>query len=64
VPNELKPRVIQKVFDVLLSAGKKVVESDNLVTLFEKPIGQVGAQKTRTAGNEHALSDVVGRGCH
>jgi len=50
------------VLDVLLGSGKEVIKTDYLVALFEKPIGQVRPQKTGTAGNEHALANVVGRG--
>ena len=62
MPNQFKSRVIQQMLDVLLCAGKKVVETDDFVTLLEKPIGQVRPQKTGTAGNEHALANVVGGG--
>ena len=50
------------MLDILFRPCEKVVETDNLVALFEKPIGKMGAQKTGTAGNEHALANVVGGG--
>ena len=62
MPNKLEPGVIQQMLDILLRTGKKVVETDYLVALIKKPIGQVRTQESRATGNEHALTDMVGSG--
>lgn len=48
---ELKPVVIKQMADVVLGASKQVIDADDLVTLTEKPVTQVGAQKSGAAGH-------------
>ncbi len=45
-----------QVFDVAGGAGDEVVHGDNLVSLSQEAIAQVGAQEARSAGDQHAHS--------
>jgi hypothetical protein len=51
VAHELEVWVIHQVGDVLLSPGKKVVDTEDVVPRTDQAITQVRSQKTGPAGH-------------
>ena len=51
MPHQFICGVAHQMSDVLLTAGKKVIEAYDLVPIFNKPFAQVRTDKTGTAGD-------------
>jgi hypothetical protein len=51
VPQEFKPRIGQQMDDVLLPAGKQIVEADDLMAVADQAIAEVAAEKSGAAGH-------------
>ena len=45
---------VEKVSDVLLAAGKKIVEANNFMTFGQQSFAQVRTDKPGAAGNEYS----------
>lgn len=54
--HDFKPIVVQ---DNRLGACKKVADADDLVTVIEQPLAEVGAKKTCSAGDCNLLGSIV-----
>jgi len=50
--------VLDDVVDVLAAAGEKVVETDDVVAVREKPLTEVGSSETGTTGYKNAHSNL------
>jgi hypothetical protein len=59
VSNELKTRISVQMFDILFGPCKKVVRADYIISISKKSINQMGAQKSRSTGNQNSLLIVV-----
>jgi hypothetical protein len=51
VTNQLEAWVIDEMGDVVLSAGEKVLDTDDLLAVIEKALTQMRAQEARTSGD-------------
>lgn len=56
---ELEMRMIEQMRDVILGAGEEIVETKDIMTIFQQTFAQVGADKTGTAGDEDAGTEGV-----
>jgi hypothetical protein len=54
--DQLEPGMAEKMRDVLLGAGKEVIDTDNLLSALNQPINQMRAQETRAAGDQDSLA--------
>ncbi len=54
VADELELLVSHEVRDVVRRPGDEVVEPDDLVTVGQKAIAQMGAEEARGAGDQHS----------
>ena len=60
------------MLDVLLGAGEQVVGAEHFVTLRQQPVDQMGAEKSRSAGDQNPpapcdrlhLDDITRALCH
>ena len=52
----MKPRLMPKVGDILRGTGREVIDPNNGMSLAQQAIGEVGAEKSGSAGykNVHA----------
>lgn len=57
MPNQLEPRMIQKMCDILFSPREEIVEANHFITTFDQPIAQVASQKSSTAGDKYGAHD-------
>ena len=57
--HELKPLVPDKVVDVGLGSGEKVVHTDYVVPIRQQPITEMAAKKTRAARDQNSFCRVV-----
>jgi len=58
MPENLEALVVEKVVDVPLGSGKEVVETDNFMSLIQKPLTHMRAQKASTAGDQYRLGHI------
>ena len=49
--HQLEVRVGGKRGDVLLPAGEKIVDADDLIAIVQEPLAKMGAEETRTPGD-------------
>ena len=59
MPHELEMRMTVQMLDIPLRPREEIVGADDLVPLFEEPVDEVGAEETRSAGDEDAFATVV-----
>ena len=52
--DELELFIVEKMDDVLLSSGEKIVEANNFITFGQKSFAQMRTDKPGTAGNENS----------
>jgi hypothetical protein len=55
VADQFKVGAPQQAGNVGLLAGEKVVQTDDVVSLFDQTLTNVGAQKTSSAGYKNSL---------
>jgi len=55
VADELEVGMADQMADIVLVAGKEIVQTQNVVTLGKEPVAEVGAQKTRAAGDQYSF---------
>ena len=53
VADQLEVRAGQQMGDIRLLAGEEVVQADHVVTVFQQPLAEVGAEKTSSAGDQN-----------
>jgi hypothetical protein len=60
MPHKFKTWVIREVAYVILSPGEIVIQADNLVTLVEEALAEMGAEKAGSSCDENTFGhDVV-----
>ncbi len=57
--HQLEIGVGEQVSDVVLGAGKKVIDANDVVTLGEKAFAEVSTQESGTASDENAFAQGV-----
>ena len=60
--HELETRMIVKLIDVALGAGKKVVDTQHIVALFQQPVDKMGTDETGSSGHQDTLAVVIQSG--
>jgi hypothetical protein len=55
VAQKLEPGFRKEVLDVPLVSGEKVINAENLMSLFQQSVYQVRAKKARTTGYKNPL---------
>ena len=55
VTDAFKMVIPQEMADVVLAAGEKIVEAEDILPLGEKPLAEVRSEKTGAAGDENPL---------
>jgi len=55
VPQQFKIRLVQQVGDVVLLAGKKVVYTDDIVTVADEPIAKMRSKESSAARYEDSF---------
>ena len=53
-----KFRIGQKIFDVSLLAGEKIVYTEDLCATFEELLAEMRAKKTSATGHQNTLVDM------
>ena len=53
--DDFKIRIVQKVQDVILASGEKVVNTDNFLPHVEQTFANMRTKKSRAAGDEYAF---------
>ena len=48
VADQLEPRIVEQVNDVLAPAGEEVIEAEHLLALANQPLAKVRANESRT----------------
>lgn len=61
MPNQTKVGMVQPVFHIGLAPGEKVVEYDHLVSLGHESVGQMGADKACSTGDEDFFAECIGK---
>ena len=56
VTNQLKPRMADKMADVLLRSGKEIIDADNILSHVDQPVAQVTPQKAGASGNQYRFA--------
>jgi hypothetical protein len=56
VAQELEPCVIAQMFNVPLAACEEIVDTDDVVTLRNQPVDQMGTEESGAAGYQYALA--------
>ena len=54
--HELEVMVVEQRHDIVLCPGEEVVHTEDVVTLVQQPVAEVGTQKAGAAGDENAFS--------
>ena len=54
---KLKLLQVKKVFNVPKIPCNQVIHANNVVTFLDEPITKMGAQKTRSSGNQNPFHD-------
>src|SRR5436190_13276465 len=57
VTNQFEILTVKKVRNILLAAGEKVVEADDLVALVQEPFAKMRADKARTACDQYSVQN-------
>jgi hypothetical protein len=55
VPHQFEVGVIEQVRNVLLAAGKEVVDAQHVMAIAQQPVAQVRAKKACTTGYQHLV---------
>ena len=55
VTNQLEILIVEKVGNILLAAGEKVVNAHDLVALVQEPFAKMRADKARTACDQYSV---------
>jgi len=45
--------------DIVLTAGKKIVEAEDIMLIGKKPFAEMRTQKTGTAGNQYTHDECL-----
>jgi hypothetical protein len=53
--NDLEPPACQQAADICSPARLKIVDADNLVTLADQALAEMGPEKSRASGNNYVL---------
>ena len=59
MPQQLKMRVGQQVYDIALGAGVKIVNTQYVMALQQKALTKVRAKEARTTSYQYSLSHWV-----
>src|SRR5262245_55080536 len=54
VAHQLEKLVIEKMFDIFASAGKKIIDAQNICAFREQPLTKMRAEKTRPTGHQNS----------
>jgi hypothetical protein len=52
VPDEFKSGISDEMLNVRLATGEKIIQTDDIVTLFDKSVAEMGAEKPGSSGNQ------------
>ena len=53
VTHEFETRMLEQMRDVLLSAGKEIIDDRHLMAFGDEPIAKMGTKKAGAAGDEN-----------
>ncbi len=56
VPDHLEVRHVEQVGDIGLLAGEKIIQTDDVVALFDQPFAQMRSEKPCPAGHQNSLN--------
>src|SRR5436309_3222546 len=59
VPHDFKMRIAEEMRDVVLCAGKKIVDAQHIVTRRQETLAKMRSEKPGSAGHEHACSQTI-----
>ena len=60
MPDQLEELGVHQMRDVALGPGEEVIDADDGRALPQEPLGQMGAQKSGTAGDQHTIFNMHG----
>ena len=52
VTHQFKARIVDEMLDIDLSTGKKIIQTDDFVSLGDQAFAEVGTKESGSAGNE------------
>jgi len=55
VPDKFKIGHVHQVNDILFTAGKKIVQAEYFMTVFQQPLTEVRTYESGSAGDEDSL---------
>jgi hypothetical protein len=52
VPDEFESGIANEMVNVRLATGEKIIQTDDIVSLFDKSVAEMGAEKPGSSGNQ------------
>jgi hypothetical protein len=60
VPDEFESGISNEMLNVRLATGEKIIQTDDIVSLFDKTVAEMGAEKPGSSGNQDTHKNVKG----